>query len=84
MTLLAGFAGKSLARSVEPQAVCVRGLHEAMVLTRLGLGHVEAVAGPGPRMGICGFGAATHIIAQVAVYQGRQVLPLRRQATIRP
>jgi len=31
------------------------------------------MAGPGPRLGIYGFGAAAHIIAQVAVHQGREV-----------
>jgi propanol-preferring alcohol dehydrogenase len=31
------------------------------------------LAGPGARMGLYGFGAAAHIIAQVAVYHGREV-----------
>jgi propanol-preferring alcohol dehydrogenase len=31
------------------------------------------MAGPGTRLGIYGFGAAAHIIAQVAVHQGREV-----------
>src|SRR5690349_6575682 len=31
------------------------------------------IAGPGRRMGIYGFGAAAHIVAQVAVHQGREV-----------
>ena len=31
------------------------------------------MAGPGPRMGIYGFGAAAHLIAQVAVQRGREV-----------
>jgi alcohol dehydrogenase, propanol-preferring len=31
------------------------------------------MAGPGRRLGIYGFGAAAHIIAQVAVHQGREV-----------
>jgi propanol-preferring alcohol dehydrogenase len=31
------------------------------------------MAGSGPRLGIYGFGAAAHIIAQVAVHQGREV-----------
>jgi alcohol dehydrogenase, propanol-preferring len=31
------------------------------------------MAGPGTRIGIYGFGAAAHIIAQVAVHQGREV-----------
>jgi propanol-preferring alcohol dehydrogenase len=31
------------------------------------------MAGPGPTLGIYGFGAAAHIIAQVAVHQGREV-----------
>jgi propanol-preferring alcohol dehydrogenase len=31
------------------------------------------MAGDGPRLGIYGFGAAAHIIAQVAVHQGREV-----------
>jgi len=31
------------------------------------------MAGPGPTIGIYGFGAAAHIIAQVALHQGREV-----------
>src|SRR5678815_5984322 len=31
------------------------------------------MAGPGTRLGIYGFGAAAHIITQVAVHQGREV-----------
>ena len=31
------------------------------------------MAGPGPRLGIYGFGAAAHVITQVAVHQGRDV-----------
>jgi propanol-preferring alcohol dehydrogenase len=31
------------------------------------------MAGSGPRLGLYGFGAAAHIIAQVAVHQGREV-----------
>jgi propanol-preferring alcohol dehydrogenase len=31
------------------------------------------MAGPGVRLGVYGFGAAAHIIAQVAVHQGREV-----------
>jgi len=31
------------------------------------------MAGPGTRMGIYGFGAAAHIVTQVAVHQGREV-----------
>jgi propanol-preferring alcohol dehydrogenase len=31
------------------------------------------MSGPGPRLGIYGFGAAAHIIAQVARHQGREV-----------
>jgi len=31
------------------------------------------MAGPGPRLGVYGFGAAAHVIAQVAVHQGREV-----------
>lgn len=31
------------------------------------------MAGPGDRLGIYGFGAAAHLIAQVAVHQGKQV-----------
>jgi propanol-preferring alcohol dehydrogenase len=31
------------------------------------------MAGPGARMGVYGFGAAAHIIAQVAAHQGREV-----------
>lgn len=35
-------------------------------------------AGPAPRLGIYGFGAAAHIIAQVAVEQGREVYAFTR------
>jgi propanol-preferring alcohol dehydrogenase len=34
------------------------------------------MAGPGRRLGIYGFGAAAHIIAQVAIHQGRDVFAL--------
>ncbi|MBI3707674.1 MAG: zinc-dependent alcohol dehydrogenase family protein [Proteobacteria bacterium] len=36
------------------------------------------MAGEGPRLGIYGFGAAAHIVAQVARYQGRQVFAFTR------
>ena len=36
------------------------------------------IAGDGKRIGIYGFGAAAHIIAQVAVWQGREILALTR------
>jgi propanol-preferring alcohol dehydrogenase len=36
------------------------------------------LAGEGPRLGLYGFGAAAHIIAQVAKYQGRQVYAFTR------
>lgn len=36
------------------------------------------LAGPAPRLGIYGFGAAAHIIAQVAVHEGRQVYAFTR------
>jgi propanol-preferring alcohol dehydrogenase len=35
-------------------------------------------AGDAPRLGIYGFGAAAHIVAQVAVWQGRQVFAFTR------
>ncbi|HEX2339512.1 MAG TPA: zinc-dependent alcohol dehydrogenase family protein [Vicinamibacterales bacterium] len=34
------------------------------------------MAGPGTRMGIYGFGAAAHLITQVAIHQGREVYAL--------
>jgi propanol-preferring alcohol dehydrogenase len=37
-----------------------------------------AMAGDGPRLGLYGFGAAAHIIAQVAVWQGRRVFAFVR------
>ena len=43
-----------------------------------------SMAGPaaeGPRLGIYGFGAAAHIIAQVALYQGRQIYAFTRPGT---
>ena len=36
------------------------------------------IAGPGPRLGIYGFGAAGHIVAQVARWQGREVYAFTR------
>lgn len=37
------------------------------------------LAGPGRRLGIYGFGAAGHVLAQVAVAQGREVLAFTRE-----
>ncbi len=37
------------------------------------LGHTLNLAGPAERLGLYGFGAAAHIVAQVAVSQGREV-----------
>jgi propanol-preferring alcohol dehydrogenase len=37
------------------------------------------MAGPGKTLGIYGFGAAAHIVAQVAVWQGRSVYAFTRQ-----
>jgi propanol-preferring alcohol dehydrogenase len=39
------------------------------------------MAGEAERLGIYGFGAAAHIVAQVACHQGRKVMPLRARAT---
>jgi propanol-preferring alcohol dehydrogenase len=36
------------------------------------------LAGSGGRIGFCGFGASAHILAQVAVWQGRQVFAFTR------
>ncbi|MFB3902081.1 MAG: zinc-dependent alcohol dehydrogenase family protein [Acidobacteriota bacterium] len=36
------------------------------------------MAGPGPLLGIYGFGAAAHIITQIAVHEGRQVYAFTR------
>lgn len=36
------------------------------------------LAGPGERLGLYGFGAAAHLIAQVAIFQGRRVHALTR------
>src|SRR5690606_7701802 len=36
------------------------------------------MAGPGRRIGLYGFGAAAHIIAQIAVHQGRQIYAFTR------
>jgi propanol-preferring alcohol dehydrogenase len=36
------------------------------------------IAGPGKRLGLYGFGAAAHILAQVAVWQGRSVYAFTR------
>ena len=40
------------------------------------------LAGEGKRLGIYGFGAAAHIIAQVAIGQGRQVYALTREGDV--
>jgi len=37
-----------------------------------------SMAGNGPRLGLYGFGAAAHIIAQVAVFEGREVYAFTR------
>jgi propanol-preferring alcohol dehydrogenase len=37
------------------------------------------LAGPGERLGLYGFGAAAHIICQVAVHQGREVFAFTRE-----
>ena len=49
--------------------------HQAAPLLCAGLIGYRAyrMAGPGARLGIYGFGAAAHVIAQVAVHQGRDV-----------
>lgn len=36
------------------------------------------MAGPGRRIGLYGFGAAAHIVAQIAVHQGRQIYAFTR------
>lgn len=36
------------------------------------------MAGPGKRLGIYGFGAAAHIVTQVACWQGREVYAFTR------
>ncbi|HEY7500741.1 MAG TPA: zinc-dependent alcohol dehydrogenase family protein [Vicinamibacterales bacterium] len=49
-------------------------LHAAPLLCAGLIGYrAYRMAGPGVRMGIYGFGAAAHIIAQVALHQGREV-----------
>lgn len=49
-------------------------LHAAPLLCAGLIGYrAYRLAGPGARLGIYGFGAAAHIIAQVAVHQGREV-----------
>jgi propanol-preferring alcohol dehydrogenase len=49
-------------------------LHAAPLLCAGLIGYrAYRMAGPGARLGIYGFGAAAHIIAQVAVHQGREV-----------
>ena len=48
--------------------------HAAPLLCAGLIGHrAYRMAGPGRRIGVYGFGAAAHIIAQVAIYQGREV-----------
>lgn len=49
-------------------------LHVAPLLCAGLIGYrAYRMAGPGTRIGIYGFGAAAHIITQVAIYQGREV-----------
>ncbi len=49
-------------------------LHVAPLLCAGLIGYrAYRMAGPGARLGIYGFGAAAHIIAQVALHQGREV-----------
>jgi alcohol dehydrogenase, propanol-preferring len=40
------------------------------------------MAGEAPRLGLYGFGAAAHILAQVAVWQGRQVFAFTRDGDV--
>lgn len=47
-----------------------------------GTGHI-ALAGQGLRMGVYGFGAAAHIITQVALHQRREVYAFAAPVTIR-
>ena len=48
--------------------------HAAPLLCAGLIGHrAYRMAGPGKRLGIYGFGAAAHIIAQVAIHRGREV-----------
>jgi propanol-preferring alcohol dehydrogenase len=54
--------------------------HAAPLLCAGLIGHrALAAAGDGRRLGIYGFGAAAHIIAQVAVWEGRRVFALTRR-----
>jgi hypothetical protein len=41
------------------------------------------IAGAGKKLGLYGFGAAAHIIAQVAKYQGRSVFAFTRPGDVR-
>jgi alcohol dehydrogenase, propanol-preferring len=48
--------------------------HAAPLLCAGLIGHrAYRMAGPAPRLGIYGFGAAAHIVTQVAVHEGREV-----------
>ena len=76
-----GFATKTLvdARFVYPLATAAEPAKQAPLLCAGLIGWRSlVVAGEGERLGIYGFGAAGHIIAQVAKWQGRQLYVFTR------
>lgn len=76
-----GYAEYALARAayVLPLPARYDDLHAAPLLCAGLIGYrTYALAGPAPRLGIYGFGAAAHLIAQIALAQGREVFAFTR------
>jgi propanol-preferring alcohol dehydrogenase len=71
-----GYADHAVARAdfVFPLPASFDAIHAAPLLCAGLIGYrALAMAGAAPRLAIYGFGAAAHLIAQVAVWQGREV-----------
>ncbi len=76
-----GYASHTVARSdfCFPLPDGITDFHAAPLLCAGLIGwRTLKLAGSGKRLGIYGFGAAAHIIAQVAIYQGREVYAFTR------
>jgi propanol-preferring alcohol dehydrogenase len=78
-----GYAEYTLAdqRYCLPLPDAVDDAHAAPLLCAGLIGHrALRAAGPGKRLGLYGFGAAAHLIAQVALHEGREVAAFTRPA----
>ena len=76
-----GYAEYTLAdqRYCLPLPDAVDDAHAAPLLCAGLIGHrALRAAGPGKRLGLYGFGAAAHLIAQIALHQGREVAAFTR------